>query len=445
MSRGFLNAFRSSSSTSVYSRVDYERDEPPNLLDAVDDDRKEDSEFGSFTGAPAVRSGGADALPRAGSLVPPGRTPSSASEDGPVGLLAAAYHDQEYERDDQHASTSSGSQQQVRNLGFDPDSGGSQRQQRGARQGGFQSAFDKYDTFPSLVDDDDDEAQQDGGGRGWGGAPGSDQPSSSGQDATEWDEDYEIVPVYVVPLFHNSMVVVPAPKRAPPKEHPEWVRGVVQKGQKMRNSVSTAWDSLRNSEPESIKNKIYRAGQSQLESLSPEQRLLGGIPEYTKRLRIHHAPCVDPEEVVAYMAKTIRELGHVQRYKQVGAAALLPFTFVVDSVVIPGPAILTGLTGYHLYHYSKAAAGSQRLKKFVDREEGVADNVDLSVDDMDFVVDERLVKYYDLGDDVRDGDGVLLECAVSDLCEELGAPLGLQEVLQQLRRRELRVRGRQVN
>ncbi len=256
----------------------------------------------------------------------------------------------------------------------------------------------------------------------------------------------------------------------------------------------------------------HRAGQAQLEALSPEQRMLGGIPEYARRLKVVHATCVDAEDVLAYMSDTIKTLGHVQRYKQVkgdggrgvvlcgfvacaqcvglsyvrnvntlrcchctssfctntepwvtwlwvacvcfachhppphthlltptsppqvGAAALLPFTFALDSIVLPGPAILTGLTGYHLYHYSKAAAGSARLKKFVDREEGTAEHAEMSVDDMDFVVDERLERYYNAP---RDDEGVLLESVITELCEELGSS-ALEEVLQQLRRYYLR-------
>lgn len=115
---------------------------------------------------------------------------------------------------------------------------------------------------------------------------------------------------------------------------------------------------------------------------------------------------------------------------------MLPFTFALDSIVLPGPAILTGLTGYHLYHYSKAAAGSQRLKKFVEREEGTAEHAEMSVDDMDFVVDDRLEKYYAAA---RDEEGVLLESVITQLCEELGSS-SLEEVLQQLRRYYLRLK-----
>lgn len=126
-----------------------------------------------------------------------------------------------------------------------------------------------------------------------------------------------------------------------------------------------------------------------------------------------------------------------------GTAALLPFTFIIDSVVLPGPAILTGLTGYHLYHASKAASGSQRLKRFVEHEEGTSDHIDLSIDDMDFLSEPRLERFY--GEDaveLRDVHGVLTEQGIRELCEAMGQPLGMEDVLQQLRRRHLRGLGR---
>ena len=45
--------------------------------------------------------------------------------------------------------------------------------------------------------------------------------------------------------------------------------------------------------------------------------MLGGIPEYARKLKVVHAACVDADEVLSYMSETIRTLGHVQRYKQV--------------------------------------------------------------------------------------------------------------------------------
>lgn len=45
-------------------------------------------------------------------------------------------------------------------------------------------------------------------------------------------------------------------------------------------------------------------------------------------------------------------------------------------------------------------------------------------------------------DELRDEDGILSSAAVQELCGVLGAPRELEDVLQQLRRRELRSLGK---
>lgn len=230
------------------------------------------------------------------------------------------------------------------------------------------SAFDRYGTFPDIRDDEDNDDHIETAltttNKEYARAGSSRSLGSGASGEAALDPDYDIIPMYVVPLFKHQMVVIPVPKPGPGgAQGPEWMKSVVNTGQAMQKKAAETWDSLKNSDPDSIKNKVYRcdlhsagwlhkppccttwwssqraslslatylplpqqhrtntlynhrAGQAQLEALSPEQRMLGGIPEYARKLKVMHAPCVDHEEVLFYMGETIRKLGHVQRYKQ---------------------------------------------------------------------------------------------------------------------------------
>lgn len=450
--------------------------------------------------------------------------PGNSDYGNPVGLLAAAYHGFEANdddpfglglsngsagsssrpvtdrvRDDRAATAAAAESRSTRastivdddvNL-LEPQSDRALRQQSTSRQqqpnGGrvFASAFDRFETFPALPgsgdqdasDSENDDYSLAGEHRQSSLIASSSRPNSGSvggrarawaegsENGLGWDADYETVPIYVVPLFGaDSMVVVPAPKRAPPKEQHDLVRGIVSQGKKVQKKVAGAWDSLKDSDPDSLKGKVYRTGQAQLESLSPQERLLGGIPEYAKQLQVVHAPSVNPQEVLNYLTRTLKELSLLQRYKQIGTAALLPVTAVVDAVVIPGPGIMTGLTSYHLYHASKAVAGAQRLKKFMDAYGGIrgqqkglfatlagafegaggskAEEEELDETALQFIVDDRLSRFYER--ELRDDHGLMPEEELDALVQELDAPASLAEVLHQLRRRELRAKEKKA-
>lgn len=237
----------------------------------------------------------------------------------PVGLLAAAYHNEPLP----DMPSSSG---RSTTKPWQPAS-----QQR-------PSAFDRYGTFPDIQDDDEDDHIETAlTTRQYARADSNVQLDSGVSNEAAIDPDYDIVPMYVVPLFKHQMVVIPVPKPGPGgHQGPEWMKSVVTTGQAMQKKAAETWDSLKNSDPDSIKNKVYRceapsfvlqshayhrAGQAQLEALTPEQRMLGGIPEYARKLKVVHAANVDADEVLAYLSETIRTLGHVQRYKQVCGAS----------------------------------------------------------------------------------------------------------------------------
>lgn len=125
------------------------------------------------------------------------------------------------------------------------------------------TSFDRYGTFPDIGGDDDDDEHdvnstlttrqyhRANSNRSLGsGTSGGDAPL---------DPDYDIVPMYVVPLFKHQLVVIPAPKPGPGgKQGPEWMSRVVTTGQAVQKKAAETWDSLKNSDPDSLKSKVYR-------------------------------------------------------------------------------------------------------------------------------------------------------------------------------------------
>ncbi len=128
------------------------------------------------------------------------------------------------------------------------------------------STFDRYGTFPDIGGDDGDDDDNDdhnttltsrqyhraGSNRSLG-------SGNSGSDALPLDPDYDIVPMYVVPLFKHQLVVIPVPKPGPGgKQGPDWMNKVVATGQTVQKKAAETWDNMKNSDPDSIKNKVYR-------------------------------------------------------------------------------------------------------------------------------------------------------------------------------------------
>lgn len=169
----------------------------------------------------------------------------------PVGLLAAAYHNEPLP--DMPEPSLSG---RTTTKPWQPAS----------KQRPSASTFDRYGTFPDICDEEEEEDDhidtalttkqyaRAGSSRSLG-------SGASGEPAL--DPDYDIVPMYVVPLFKHQMVVIPVPKPGPGgPQGPEWMQSVVNTGQAMQKKAAETWDSLKNSEPDSIKNKVYRCART---------------------------------------------------------------------------------------------------------------------------------------------------------------------------------------
>ena len=179
----------------------------------------------------------------------PHRVPRTDSDglNRPVGLLAAAYNNEPLP--DMPEASSSG---RTTTKPWQPAS-----QQR-------PSAFDRYGTFPDIRDEDEDDHIETALTTKQYARTGSNRSLGSGASGeAALDPDYDIVPMYVVPLFKHQMVVVPVPKPGPGgAQGPDWMKSVVNTGQAMQKRAAETWDSLKNSDPDSIKNKVYRYAQN---------------------------------------------------------------------------------------------------------------------------------------------------------------------------------------
>eukprot|EP00882_Tetradesmus_deserticola_P009700 GHRQ01010243.1.p1 GENE.GHRQ01010243.1~~GHRQ01010243.1.p1 ORF type:complete len:177 (+),score=81.83 GHRQ01010243.1:1426-1956(+) len=128
---------------------------------------------------------------------------------------------------------------------------------------------------------------------------------------------------------------------------------------------------------------LCRLGKRVLDSISPEERLMRGVPKDISKVIIHHPSQVPPEQLMEQMQTMTKSYGLKAVGRAAAATVMLPLAVGVDLVILPGPQVLTYYTMWQLYRNTNGALGSTRMTKFITQG-GSSENIRVN-----YVVDSR--------------------------------------------------------
>jgi hypothetical protein len=82
-----------------------------------------------------------------------------------------------------------------------------------------------------------------------------------------------------------------------------------------------------------------RLGKRVLDSISPEERLMRGVPKNISKVIIHHPSQVSPELIMEQMQTMTKSYGLKAVGRAAAATVMLPLAVGVDLVILPGPQV----------------------------------------------------------------------------------------------------------
>jgi hypothetical protein len=76
-----------------------------------------------------------------------------------------------------------------------------------------------------------------------------------------------------------------------------------------------------------------------LDSISPEERLMRGVPKNISKVVIHHPSQVTPDIIMEQMQTMTKSYGLKAVGRAAAATVMLPLAVGVDLVILPGPQV----------------------------------------------------------------------------------------------------------
>uniref|UniRef100_A0A383WMF8 Uncharacterized protein n=1 Tax=Tetradesmus obliquus TaxID=3088 RepID=A0A383WMF8_TETOB len=243
--------------------------------------------------------------------------------------------------------------------------------------------------------------------------------------------------IYAIPLTRGKVIFLPVcPWRTEPEQAKGWKKAVVGHVGRVQGEASELWEKFATAEQGTVANKVYRLGKRVLDSISPEERLMRGVPKDISKVIIHHTTLVSPESIMEQMHTMTKSYGLAAVGRAAAATVMLPLAVGVDLVILPGPQVLTYYTMWQLYRNTDGALGTTRMTKFITQG-GSSENIRVN-----YVIDPRLDRYYDSALDCP--EGVLPADDIDALVADLREP-SLQEALHSLRTKALRDSNRRTS
>ncbi|WIA19636.1 hypothetical protein OEZ85_005572 [Tetradesmus obliquus] len=243
--------------------------------------------------------------------------------------------------------------------------------------------------------------------------------------------------IYAIPLTRGKVIFLPVcPWRTEPEQAKGWKKAVVGHVGRVQGEASELWEKFATAEQGTVANKVYRLGKRVLDSISPEERLMRGVPKDISKVIIHHPSQVSPESIMEQMHTMTKSYGLAAVGRAAAATVMLPLAVGVDLVILPGPQVLTYYTMWQLYRNTDGALGTTRMTKFITQG-GSSENIRVN-----YVIDPRLDRYYDSALDCP--EGVLPADDIDALVADLREP-SLQEALHSLRTKALRDSNRRTS
>lgn len=88
-----------------------------------------------------------------------------------------------------------------------------------------------------------------------------------------------------------------------------------------------------------LANRVYKLGKRVLDGISPEERLMRGVPKDISKVIIHHPSQVSPEMIMEQMQTMTKNYGIKAVGKAAAATLMLPLAVGVDLIILPGPQV----------------------------------------------------------------------------------------------------------
>lgn len=114
---------------------------------------------------------------------------------------------------------------------------------------------------------------------------------------------------------------------------------------RVQGEASDIWQRMAAAEKGTIANRFYKLGKRVLDSVSPEERLMRGVPKDISKVVIHHPTSVTPDAIMQQMQTMTKSYGIKAVGKAAAATLMLPLAMGVDLIILPGPQVKVDYVG----------------------------------------------------------------------------------------------------
>eukprot|EP00798_Chlamydomonas_sp_ICE-L_P026445 gene26445-17544_t len=240
---------------------------------------------------------------------------------------------------------------------------------------------------------------------------------------TAWEQ--RELRIYALPLCNDRLVFLPVTtwREEEPGSQPSGPVGMMSSAVKnFAFSVSSYWNGMKEKDPDSFQNKVYRTGTNIMENMSAEERLMNSIPKAATKVVIYFPSKVDAAETRETLSKLAASYAVKSAGKATMAGLALPVAVGAEMLMVPG---VGWFAAYQLYKNSVSAAGGQRLNQYLNK----------GGTRVCYAPEPKLDAYVARAE--ASVDSMLSEEDIEDLCNDLGED-SLRHALLELRARYLK-------